>query len=500
MVMPIARTMVLLALVTAACPCNAIERAAQKGPDEWQAMARADLDAAHAIIVSSHPGVIDSENPGFNKWVEEGYQEAKAYIPNVVSYDTAMAAVRHYTTGFGDGHLTYSDDIRGDDPILLDGWLLGQEHGQYRVVATIKNWPVRLPPVGAELVDCDGRTPETILREDVAPFVGHRDAAETRKQRIGDFWALHPTGTRLHRCSFRTEDGGKLDLPIEYAPVTWEQYFAALPDTHDGSNRSPNAYDLRDGVLWIRAGNFMLRASADDSRVLEKMLTELPRLNGVKQIVFDARGNGGGESSVGDRIFEAATGGLVYDTSDLDHLPRLYAQWRVSDLLVATVTEQIARLTKLYGPRSERVTDAKAFLDSILAAKSAGRTWVDQDAGHRITRAGVVARHGHLRRFDGKVVLITDDHCVSACLDFADEVLQVPGSIHIGQTTGADTVYIDVGDAKLPSGNHLEVPLKVWRNRVRGNNEPLVPDVRLDVDMADDAAVRRAVLAVLIAH
>jgi hypothetical protein len=84
---------------------------------------------------------------------------------------------------------------------------------------------------------------------------------------------------------------------------------------------------------------------------------------------------------------------------------------------------------------------------------------------------------------------------VSACLDFADTVLQVPGAIHLGQTTGSDTVYIDVGFIKLPSGNRLELPLKVWRNRLRGNAEPLTPDIPLDVDMDDDAAVRQAVLS-----
>ena len=41
------------------------------------------------------------------------------------------------------------------------------------------------------------------------------------------------------------------------------------------------------------------------------------------------------------------------------------------------------------------------------------------------------------------------------------------------------------------------MPLKVWRNRVRGDGEPLVPDVPLAVDLRDDAAVRAATLAAL---
>jgi hypothetical protein len=67
--------------------------------------------------------------------------------------------------------------------------------------------------------------------------------------------------------------------------------------------------------------------------------------------------------------------------------------------------------------------------------------------------------------------------------------------VHLGRTTSADTVYIDTGWHKLPSGNLLFLPLKVWRNRTRGNNEALVPDVPLALDGVNEAATRRAVLA-----
>jgi|HubBroStandDraft_6_1064221.scaffolds.fasta_scaffold4581506_1 hypothetical protein len=43
----------------------------------------------------------------------------------------------------------------------------------------------------------------------------------------------------------------------------------------------------------------------------------------------------------------------------------------------------------------------------------------------------------------------------------------------------------------------MGMSLKVWRNRARGNNEPLIPDIPLNVDVRDDNAVRLAVLASL---
>jgi hypothetical protein len=489
---------VLLAAALAAPQGHAGEMAAPRDPAQWQAMARADLDAAHAIIVASHPGVIDAANPGFNRWVEQGYREAQAFLPYVVSYDTALSAVRYYTSGFQDSHLAYSDDIRKTGyPILVDGWMIGGQDGRYRVASTVEDWPVRLPPVGADVIECDGRAPEAILREEVAPFVDRRDVPEARALWRDAFWARRPTASGLRQCRFRTADGATLELEVAYAPISMEQLFAAISEGHDGSRRSPNRFDLRDGTLWVQAGNFNLRAGSRDAAELEAMLEGLSAVHGAKRIVFDVRGNSGGDSTIGSRIFDAATGGLDYDASGWDRLPRLYAQWRVSDLLVATVTNQIERLAQLYGAASKRVADEKAFLAKIQAARAAGRPWVEQDAGRRIARADITARHGRLRRFDGPVVLLTEEGCVSACLDFADQVLLVPGSLHVGRTTNADSVYIDAGRPRLPSGNGLLVPLKVWRNRVRGNNQPLVPDVRLEVDMSDDEAVRGAVLAVL---
>jgi hypothetical protein len=41
------------------------------------------------------------------------------------------------------------------------------------------------------------------------------------------------------------------------------------------------------------------------------------------------------------------------------------------------------------------------------------------------------------------------------------------------------------------------MPMKVWRNRVRGDGEALVPDIQLNVDFNNDEAVRAAALAAL---
>ena len=51
-----------------------------------------------------------------------------------------------------------------------------------------------------------------------------------------------------------------------------------------------------------------------------------------------------------------------------------------------------------------------------------------------------------------KIFLLTDGHCVSACLGFADRLLAIPGAVHIGSPISADSNYMEVRDIDLPSG------------------------------------------------
>jgi len=377
------KTLLLLPLLCLAAACTTALTQTRTAT-EWRQVARGDLDAAHALILASHPGAIDEQNPQFRETSENAYQAALQLIAQVDSYDSVISVVNFYTTSYLDGHLFYSDNIRK----------------------------------------------------------GHGVASTTRG----------------------------------------------------------NSYSLRDGTLWIRAANFQLQPGTPQAADLDKMLDELNNLKGVRRIVFDARGNAGGDSRVGQRIFEAATGGLQADLPDLEKLPQTYAQWRVSPMALANAEGHVSRMSALHGPDSPQVAAARRFRDELTQAREAGLAWLHVAGGPRVTRDDLVRHGGKLGRFSAgvRVALVTDSNCASACLDFADLVRMVPGMKHVGQTTSYDSVYIDVGVQALPSGNTLMVPLKVWRNRLRANNEALVPDTIFELDMSDDQAVYDATLAALV--
>ncbi len=78
-----------------------------------------------------------------------------------------------------------------------------------------------------------------------------------------------------------------------------------------------------------------------------------------------------------------------------------------------------------------------------------------------------------------KIVVIIDAFCMSATLDFIDTLKSIDQNIILlGESTDADSVYMEIRIADLPSGKgQFQFPIKMYRNRLRGHNVPYVPDM-----------------------
>lgn len=84
-----------------------------------------------------------------------------------------------------------------------------------------------------------------------------------------------------------------------------------------------------------------------------------------------------------------------------------------------------------------------------------------------------------------RVVVVADSGCGSACLDALD-IWRAMGATQVGVTTSADTVYMEIRREPLPSGiMDVAIPMKVYRERPRGHNEPYQPHVRYEGDLTD---------------
>ena len=100
-------------------------------------------------------------------------------------------------------------------------------------------------------------------------------------------------------------------------------------------------------------------------------------------------------------------------------------------------------------------------------------------------------RQRRSRRLATRVYVLTDGTCASACLDAVD-LWTALGAVPIGQETSADTLYMEVGEAKMPSGlASVGIPMKVYRGRARGSNVPITPRYAFTGDMRDTPALER---------
>ena len=247
---------------------------------------------------------------------------------------------------------------------------------------------------------------------------------------------------------------------------------------------------LSDGTRWIALGSFnaQARRGAALPNVVAAMQANRAALLAAPAIVLDLRGNGGGSSDWSRQI--AVT---LWGRGRIDRLGGSGARvdWRVSPANLASLRESRARqlaagtLSTEMRRWFDQVTTGMA--EALARGQSLWRHPGDKAARPSRRRVRAAIETGPA----GPVFVITDAGCASACLDAVD-LWRALGAVHIGQTTSADTLYMDVRMARMPSGiTGMSVPMKVYRGRPRGANVPVVPTHAFSANIADTTALEQ---------
>jgi hypothetical protein len=180
----------------------------QRTPKVFQQLAHEDLDQLKDILLKAHPGAIDSENPSVARWIQEGHLKAKSLISKIENYDDLLAVMRYYITGFRDGHLLYSDNVRSpSEPILVYGWAIEQKQDRFFVRSVLPTAAYDLPPIDAELLNCDRQPIRDILLHFVSPASNQLDNRSDRKRVVSVFGLSHLPTLQLKQCSFKWPSG-----------------------------------------------------------------------------------------------------------------------------------------------------------------------------------------------------------------------------------------------------------------------------------------------------
>lgn len=479
-------------LTLAAAPVTAQEAPAAPSflttPRDWSATLREDVTALHAVIMDSHPGPYDTLNPEFRAKAEAGLATALQRAQTATDAGGWWWALRAYVASFDDGHVQLGLKESGGFPTRWPGFLTNDKGGA-QIVLTRDETDADTPPVGARLIDCDGVSADQLGADRIGAFRG-RWFLESQHVLYGDWLfmnASNPWTPEMRNCRF--EVGGQTrSWTLNWRPIATDDLSARRQALSGRGDYEFGLKTLDDGGVWFSApsfnGNPGSAAYAALTPLMEELKTRQTELRAAPYVVLDLRGNGGGSSHWSELVAQALWG---EDWMASHQLPAIEAiEWRASDDNLKAIQAYFDEWTAANADE-QRINWARRIIAGMTAARAAGQPyWRDGNDEPMPEDAGPTPP----QLVRGPVFILTDAGCGSACLDAVD-LWKAAGAIQVGRETSADTVYMDVRGDELPSGlAQIAVPMKVWRGRQRGNNEPQRPAHLFDGDMTNTAALQ----------
>ncbi len=456
----------------------------------WQDLAQSDLAFIHQQLESNHPGSVDPQNQAFGNWLIGGLATANADISNVKTLEDYFLVLRGYVAGFRDPHV-YVGFTGAEPDLKWPGFVVVGREG--KVIVGTNTLPDG-PPVGAQLLSCDGIAVNNLLADRVFRFRSSPNVSASfdRSVRYLFFSAENNLvqGT-LRSCEFQVGDR-TITQQLNWQSVIPEaRELFARTDGDVAAKASLKKYD--GDVYWLRVPSF----SSDPSN--RKSLENLFRLVNRNQadiansqaLVIDVRGNGGGSSTFGEilvyLLFDRETLRRHSDQGD----PTINIDWRAS-------SDNLAYAKTWLDPNSPRHLPAedwtRRIIDGMQAAYQAGnpyfresvpaQTFDEDPSTLPYWAVPSDASKSNLPSFippiplRSKIFVLMDGACVSACLDFIDYLKHFEGITYLGLPTDADTQYLDTRTVELPSQlGSLTFPMKVYRNRLRTPGQSYAPDI-----------------------
>jgi hypothetical protein len=454
---------------------------------DWAKLAAQDIRAAHEMILASHPGPVDLEAPGFKAKAEETLAKALGLAARAETAGGYVFATRAYASGYGDPHVGFRttpglDALReksGD--AQWAGLFIGWRDG---VASVTFAEPGAGADKGEELVSCDGRSFQTMMREDVFPFAQlpvEMPATWTINANAVLRASGNPFIARPKVCVFRGADG-EHSAELRWRSLTMERYRELLPAAAFGQAPKPGVAEIEPGVWWASLPTFDPQDPATTgalTQVIETIRNERERMLASRAVVFDMRGNSGGQSSWGNEAVNALYG-PEYAAHAFKQNVRMF--WRAEAGNAQSVRESIARQgqSRDAGPLgllARRMDEAVKKGEPLVAGASPPNPDPPQAPMRNPAKA--------------QVFLLTDGVCMSSCLIFADTLLAFDGVRHIGYPTGADSDYTSIRMRPLPSGHaQLIHPIMIWRHARRSSGTFYTPEITFNAFGWSDESVQ----------
>lgn len=454
--------------------------------NSWKNIFQKDLKAIYDILSENHPGFYNDQNPKFKEWLNTGYQHALSKSDAISSFADYIYALSFFVNGFKDNHLRINFDKSFLKP-EWPGFCIDYQKGKFLVVHSEKNDI----PLNAELISCDGESPQEWLEKNILPYIDarHIEASWFVAAPYLSLWEGTIVVSKPKKYTFKINNG------IQEVDATWKKisstdYFSKFPKKN--LKQQATIRELRPNQVWISIPSFYPQTQQEED-ALNSIINSISHYAIYNLIVFDVRGNTGGNSYYGSRILKNLYGEEYYNASLKNIHNKKYVEWRTSTGNIKYMKELIIKLEKQFG-KGEIVSVFSDIISGMQRSQLAGNPFYRKMNSSKETEELQNIRkplHAH-------IVVITDSYCASACLDFLDELFTLDSVFHIGLATNADTDYMECRDIQLPSSLAiLHFPIKVFRNRIRKANEAYVPQCRVD-DIYNDIPLKEVIQKIIL--
>ncbi len=483
---------IVLTLVVAHTAAGA-QPEGRSGATDWATHFQGDMEAARRIILESHPGPVDALNSGFSDWLNTGFEQQMALAGSIDTANEYAYAIQKFVGGFRDGHLGIRFDVDRSPP-RWPGFFATWRNGTV-VVHTVSPAIVSELAEGDVIQSCDGQTAEQLIRQRVFDFQFDPEipatwvpAAARTFVDLGNPFVGVP-----EQCVF-VHENRELALDLKWREFSWDDRRDDYNAARGRTRPEVGLYVPETGAYWLQASTFgpseaQIAAYHEAFRKLREARTD------AKLVVLDLRGNNGGSSMWADLFAEA-----LWDKSPDDEEDASFVEWRVSEGNVAYWETLPPRIREQFGDSHPAYRWSNHVLRQLETALNDGRVlWRETpfDGAQDSNDTSTPENPGPVKaRYRGIVVVLTDTTCGSACLDAMSLLADVPGVVHVGSVTAADTQYMEARSVPLPSGlATLVIPIKVYRGRARPDGGYFTPAFRFEGLHWTDEALRAWVLS-----
>jgi hypothetical protein len=276
------------------------------------------------------------------------------------------------------------------------------------------------------------------------------------------------------------------ELPLREASEIGDERLQKIRRQFIAKARPPGLYPLADGMHWVGMPDFN---GAKSGPAYEKLYPELEKLHKANWIVFDLRGNGGGDSSWGSRALNALYGKDY--SAQLGELPA-YAKLLIADQATIKLYQQYATSPDFAATRDE----SESILRKLEAGMAKGDKLVQVYGSTAESNASIAAK---VRQRPGgpRIAAVIDRNCFSSCMNFLQQLRGIGDTVVLGETTWGYSPTGEINRFDLPSGNGaLFIPSALYSS-AQATREPFVPDLAYPGDLTDDERLMKWVAAEL---